>query len=98
MPLWQLTGEDYVALHAYAVEKVSGGNGTPAPVTRVTSIHALAQYIHCSDSLIFRLRREGVLDDAVISRVGKTITFDAEAALRLANEYQAQKRANKSEE
>lgn len=93
-PLWQLTGEEYVALHAYAcaINSDSAGRQTEA---RCKGVHALALYCSCSDSQVFKLLREGVLDAAIRSRVGKSIVFDGEVALRCAAEYQEQQRTNR---
>ena len=54
--------------------------------------------MECCDSLVYKLRREGVLDEAIISRIGKKIVFDGDVARRCANEYQEQQRAQRSDE
>lgn len=96
LPLWQLTGEEYVRLHAYACSK--NNNIVAAPVTKVTGVQALAKYLSCCESTVYMLRRERVLDEAVISRVGKSIVFDAEKAQRLADDYMTMNRnINKKE-
>ena len=109
LPIWQMTGEEQYRIIQYAL-----GNGAPhgeanqtmipadmpfAPKrTRIAGVHALAQYMECCDSLVYKLRREGVLDEAIISRIGKKIVFDGEVARRCANEYQEQQRAQRSDE
>lgn len=90
-PLWQMTGSEYVTLHAYACTTISS-DGAHA-VTQVKGVHAVAEYCACSDSQIARLLREGVLDTAILSRIGKSIIFDGDEARRRANEYQDQQRA-----
>lgn len=97
-PVWQMTGEQQYRLIQYAL-----GNGgtynannsamdinTPyAPKrTRIAGVHELALYLECCDSLVHKLRREGVLDNAIISRIGKKIVFDGDLARRCADEYQ----------
>lgn len=89
-PLWQLTGEEYVRLHAYACT-LCNDSGTES-VTRVTGVRALAEHLACCESTIYMLRREGVLDAAIVSRVGKNIVFDAEKARELAQAYMQEHR------
>ena len=108
IPVWQMTGEQQFRLIQLAL-----GNGAPiatsnstiepdlvfAPKrTRIAGVHALAQYMECCDSLVYKLRREGVLDEAIISRIGKKIVFDGEVARRCANEYQEHQRAQRSDD
>ena len=108
-PVWQMTGEQQYRLIQYALGNgASRGeeNATMMPMdmpfapkrTRIAGVHALAQYMECCDSLVYKLRREGVLDEAIISRIGKKIVFDGEVARRCANEYQEQQRAQRSDE
>ena len=89
-----MLGEDYIALHAYAHTTISTGSAK-AVVTQVKGVRAVAEYCACSESLIFKLLREGVLESAIVSRIGKSIVFDADEARRCANEYQMQQRAQK---
>lgn len=108
VPVWQMTGEQQYQLIRFAL-----GNGAPnaasnstlAPDSpflpqriRIAGVHALALYLECCDSLVYKLRREGVLDEAIISRIGKKIVFDGEVARRCANEYQEHQRALRSDE
>ena len=108
IPVWQMTGEQQYRLIQFAL-----GNGAPnassdstmaldSPFipkrTRIAGVHALALYLECCDSLVYKLRREGVLDEAIISRIGKKIVFDGDVARRLANEYQEQQRTLRSDE
>ena len=96
-PLWQLSGEEYVALHSYACSLNSEkGNAGTLQVVRIKGVHAVAEYCSCSASQIAKLLREGVLDAAILSRVGKSIVFDGDEARRRANEYQMQQRASRT--
>lgn len=94
-PLWQMTGSEYVALHAYACSVNSAGREA-SHVTRVKGVQAVAEYCACSPSQIAKLLREGVLDSAIVSRIGKSIVFDANKARNSANVYQEQKRSSKN--
>jgi len=108
IPVWQMTGEQQYRLIQFALGNATPNaslNSTMAPDspsvpkrTRIAGVHALAQYMECCDSLVYKLRREGVLDEAIISRIGKKIVFDGEVARRCANEYQEQQRAQRSDE
>lgn len=90
-PLWQMTGEEYVALHAYACS-INMDSRASVPVTHIKGVHAVAEFCACSDSQIAKLLREGVLDSAIVSRIGKSIVFDGDEVRRCANEYQEQQR------
>ena len=96
-PLWQMTGEEYVALHAYACTMNNGEGAGRQAVVQCRGVHALAEYCTCSDSQIHKLLREGVLDTAIISRIGKTLVFNGEKSLELAQSFvQANRKAKKS--
>lgn len=86
-PLWQMTGEEYVALHAYANTLTMGEEAGQQAVVHCKGVHALADFCTCSESQIYKLLREGVLVDAVISRIGKQIVFDGARARDLAQAF-----------
>jgi len=52
----------------------------------------LAAKIGCSVSTVYKLRKEGVLDDAEVSHIGRNIYFDVSKARALADEYQKGRR------
>lgn len=82
-------------LHAYACSVNTAGREA-SPVTRVKGVQAVAEYCACSPSQIAKLLREGVLETAIVSRIGKSIVFDGDKARDCANEYQEQKRSFKN--
>lgn len=84
-PLWQMTGREFCALSHYAASQ--GGQKASSPVVRIAGIQALAEYLDCSESTIYDLRRRGVLNDAVIPSVGRKVVFDGEKARALAAGY-----------
>lgn len=90
-PLWQMSGEEYVALHAYACA-INMTGPEASQVTRIKGVSALAEYCACSPSQIAKLLREGVLDSAIFTRIGKSIVFDGDEARRCADEYLTQQR------
>ena len=88
-----MTGDEYVALHAYACSINMEGRAEASQVTRVKGVHAVAEYCECSDSQIAKLLREGVLDSAIISRIGRSIVFNGDEARRCAHAYMEQQRS-----
>lgn len=91
-PVWQMTGKEFYQLACYALE----GNVTTGTTKGVcvTGVHALAEYLDCCDSTVYALKRNGVLDGAVISQIGRKIVFDGEKARELAVEYLKGRRAS----
>lgn len=94
-PLWQLTGEEYVTLHAYAVKMSHEENCDIKTVTQCTGVRELAQFLNCCESTIYGMKREGVLDDSILSSIGKSTVFDGEKARALAQAYMLQHRQSK---
>ncbi len=93
-PLWQMSGKEYVFLHSYAC---TFHTDTRAPqLTKIKGTKALAEHLDCSESMVYSLRRKGVLDDAIISRVGKRIVFDGDKAQELAQAYIQESRKGKA--
>lgn len=90
-----MTGEEYVALHAYAVKVANDEVGAPQTVTRCTGVRELAQYLSCCESTVYAMKREGVLDDSILSSIGKSIVFDGEKARELAQTYIQEHRQSK---
>lgn len=91
-PLWQMTGEDFVSLTKFS--RADNNSAQSQPI-HITGVHALAQYLHCSDSTIFMLRRIGIIEPAIVSQIGKVIVFDGEKARELAYEFQKSQRATR---
>lgn len=93
-PLWQMTGEEYVALHTYVCTLYNGESVRKA-ITCCKGVHAVAEFCSCSESQIYKLLREGVLESAILSRIGKRIVFDGEKARNLAEAYMKEQRKSK---
>lgn len=94
-PLWQLSGEEYVALHAYAVKMANDEGGVTKASTRCTGVRELARFLTCCESTVYSLKREGVLDDSILSSIGKNTVFDGEKARVLAQNYMQEHRKAK---
>ena len=90
-PIWQMTGREFCVLAQYA----NGGQAQAAPAggrKLCTGVRALAEYLGCCEATIYILKKDGVLDAAIISQIGKRIVFDGEKARSLAEERQKLKR------
>ena len=92
-PIWQMTGAEFCALSHYANAQAYHTPVEPDTVVRITGVRALAEYLDCCESTVFMLRRNGVLDEAIISQIGKKIVFDGEKARELASAFQQEQRA-----
>ena len=86
-----MTGKE---LQTLLWDSISGTHPVPRQIL-LTGVKKLAEYLECCESTVYMLRRKGVLEDAVVSHVGKKIVFDGEKARALADEYQEQHRKNK---
>ena len=92
--LVQMRGADLVALFRAAIAVMKDETGTSTEATKyVYGIQDLAAYIGCCASTIYDLKKRGVLDAAIVSKVGKRIVFNAPLARQLADDYQQQRRA-----
>ena len=96
IPIWQMTGQELCSLIQYAYTQCIKGVETN-DIIRITGVRALAQYLDCCESTVFMLRRNGVLDEAILSQVGKKIVFDGEKARILAAAFQQEQRAARRE-
>lgn len=95
-PLWQLTGQEFCALTHYANGQAYHTPVEPDTVVRITGVRALAEYLDCCESTVFMFRRNGVLDEAIISQIGKKIVFDGEKARAAADDFQKTRRSQNS--
>lgn len=93
--LVQLSGEEFCALTRFAVEGATP-LASPLPVAKqAVGISLLADALGCSVSFLYSLKAKGVLNDAIISHIGKKVVFDVEKARNLAEQYQAEQRASR---
>lgn len=86
-PLWQLTCEEFLSL---LNSSLGAKFERPQPQT-CTGVRALAENLACSEATIYNLKRDGVLDNAIVSHIGKSIVFDIALAKQLANAYKDEK-------
>lgn len=95
----QMTGDDYVRIVRYANEPlILALEQLTGHVRKVEGVDALAKELGCSPSYIYDLVKRtrlnqsdhtdyGVLTEAIVSRIGRPISFDVEKARYLAMEY-----------
>lgn len=77
-PIWQMSGNEFVKLAEFAFSKISlPAAQEPQKPQFVYGIQALAEYLGCGNSKVHSLKKDGVLDAAIISTVGKKIIFNA---------------------
>ena len=100
-PLWQMTGEEYCQLTHYALSLSQNAESSASPPgQKALGVHALAIELGCSDSTVYALMRTprevddsadggGILQPAIISRIGRRIVFDVDIARKLADGYQS---------
>lgn len=91
-PIWQMTGEEFLQLNELGRENAAAGEEPKEVIEYAHGITELSQKIGCCQSTIYMLKKEGVLDDAIVSQVGRKIIFNVGKARALADEYQRTQR------
>lgn len=84
----QMTGEEFCQLTRYA----NSGNESPSSLREkhyAYGVQELADNLGCCPTTIYAIKKAGMLDGAIVSRLGKRIIFDVDKAQQLAQEYQA---------
>lgn len=94
--LFEMKGNDIVSLWRYAI--TAGTANAPIATTQAIGINALADALSCSASQIYNLNKAHMLDDAVISRIGRRIVYDVDKARAAANNWMASRKNNKPAE
>lgn len=86
-PLWQFTGKDHAYMMKHILmESFSEGETEPSNQKRyVQGIMGIANLFGCSKSTAQRIKKSGIIDDA-ITQVNRKILVDADLALRLVKE------------
>ncbi len=91
-PIWQMTGEEFLQLSELKRNEADATGESAEHVQYAYGITELSQAIGCSQSTVYLLKKEGVLDEAIVSQVGRKIIFDVSKARLLADEYQKEQR------
>jgi len=93
-PVWQMSGREFLTLTGVSLNE---GESCPSR-NLVYGMRALGDAIGCSLSTIYGLKKQGVLDGAIVSSVGRKIVFDADKARALAQDFQTAQRAIRKSE
>lgn len=86
-PLWQFTGKDHAYMMKHVLmESLSVESTEPSSQKRyVQGYHGIATLFGCSKSTAQRIKKSGIIDDA-ITQVNRKILVDADLALQLVKE------------
>lgn len=88
-PIWQMTGEQFIALLKNNTESENANAETVPGKTLekkyVYGIRGIANLMDCSISTANRVKKKGILDGAIIQQ-GRSIIVDVEKALNLLKE------------
>lgn len=88
-PLWQLTGEQYQTLTKGVMISIVDSLRDQEPSRHlVYGIDGLAKFLGTSRSTAQRIKRSGIIDDA-IAQNGRTIVIDGDMALQLLKDHKA---------
>lgn len=97
-PIWQMTGEEFLQLNELNNSSAGSTAQTSGSVQYAHGISELSQMIGCCQSTVYALKKEGVLDGAIVSQIGRRIIFDADKARALADEYQRVQRESRRDD
>lgn len=85
-PIWQMTGEQFIALLKNNTESENANPETVPGKTLekkyVYGIRGIANLMDCSISTANRVKKSGIIDEAIIQN-GRKIIVDSELALEL---------------
>lgn len=95
-PIWQMTGEDFICLLRYALDAHSA-TGKKDDRTLIAGARPLAEHLSCSESMVHKLLRDGALEPAIVSHIGKKWVFDGEKARACANSFMEQQRMQRND-
>lgn len=91
-PIWQMTGEEFLQLNGLNKEGVAQDSERKENVQYAYGISELSQKIGCCQSTVYALKKDGVLDEAIVSQIGRRIIFDVDKARALADDHQRKQR------
>lgn len=84
-PVWQMTGEEFLRLVNLKENKTNEDKVHNKEKQYVYGIRGIANLFNCSPATASRIKKSGVIDDAISQR-NRTIVVDAELALQLVRE------------
>jgi hypothetical protein len=86
-PVAMMTGQEMFSIFQLS----SQNQQSVISPTLITGARALAEYLGCCETTVYLLKKEGVLENAIVSHIGRKIVFDGEKARALAEEYRKAK-------
>lgn len=92
-PIWQMLGKEFIALLQDYIQD-SEIEHQPEH-KKVLGMKALSAELGCCEATLYNIAKKGVLDVAVVSRIGRRVVYDVDLARKVADEYQKEKRKNK---
>ncbi len=96
-PLWQMTGEEFLQLNELTRGSSNSTTENNEPNLYAHGVNELATMLGCCQSTVYALKKLGILDNAIVSQIGKRIVFDVRKARVLADEYQKSQRDQRKE-
>ena len=86
-PLWQMTGQEFLALNEQTKNTVQNLESSPISENTlhkkyVYGIRGIANLLNCSIAKANRIKKKGIIDEAIIQE-GRSIMVDVELALKL---------------
>lgn len=86
-PLWQMTGQEFLALNEQTKNTVQNLESSPISENTlnkkyVYGIRGIANLLNCSIAKANRIKKKGIIDEAIIQE-GRSIMVDVELALSL---------------
>lgn len=84
-PVWQMTGEEFLKLTKLQEKQPKEIKVERKEKQYVYGIRGIANLFNCSPATASRIKKSGVIDDAISQR-NRTIVVDAELALKLVRE------------
>lgn len=93
-PVCMMSGEELCLLTQYVHQSTTSPEMTSSAqgIANVIGVKALAVYLGCSESTIYTIKKQGILDKAIVAQIGRKIIFNAPLARELANAYQQEQR------
>lgn len=73
-------------------DAMDGVAASPAPRRTATGAAELAPAIGCGQTKIYEMLKAGVLEDAIVSSVGRRRVYDVDLAIEAARKYSAEQR------
>lgn len=86
-PIWQMTGQEFLTLTQQTTNMEKSENKNP--ISEITpnkkyvyGIRGIANLLNCSIAKANRIKKKGIIDDAIIQE-GRSIMVDVDLALKL---------------